>query len=329
MVALPQFVQIEPVGQCNLRCAMCPVQFRAESEHGGAPAFMQLDHFMRLVDEFRMNELHLQGLGEPLMHPQFFDMVAYAVRRGIRVSTNTNMTLMTPHRADRTVASGLDALYASIDGAKPATYAAIRRGGHLGKVLRNLDRVIAARARHGASRPAIHIVMVLMRCNLAELPDMVELTALAGADGLSVQRLCHDFAESSLPRRYKPMRAFVDEQMLTGDDLPRMESFFAAAREAAARHRLPLRLPRTAERVEDRGRPRCDWPWRGAYVSCRGEAMPCCMVSTPDRINFGNMAQDGVRAVWNSEAYDRFREQLAGDRPPEICSSCSVYRGVF
>lgn len=26
--ALPQFVQIEPVGQCNLRCRMCPIQFR-------------------------------------------------------------------------------------------------------------------------------------------------------------------------------------------------------------------------------------------------------------------------------------------------------------
>jgi PAS domain S-box-containing protein len=26
-----------------------------------------------------------------------------------------------------------------------------------------------------------------------------------------------------------------------------------------------------------------DWPWRGAYLSYDGQAVPCCMVSTPDR----------------------------------------------
>ena len=42
------------------------------------------------------------------------------------------------------------------------------------------------------------------------------------------------------------------------------------------------------------GRARCDWPWAGVYVSSSGHAMPCCMVSTPDRSNFGNMAADGA-----------------------------------
>ena len=27
---LPHFIQIEPVGQCNLRCQMCPIQFRRD-----------------------------------------------------------------------------------------------------------------------------------------------------------------------------------------------------------------------------------------------------------------------------------------------------------
>jgi MoaA/NifB/PqqE/SkfB family radical SAM enzyme len=30
VVPLPRFVQIEPVGQCNLRCQMCPIQFRTD-----------------------------------------------------------------------------------------------------------------------------------------------------------------------------------------------------------------------------------------------------------------------------------------------------------
>src|SRR5690606_11657434 len=104
---LPEYVQIEPVGQCNLRCKMCAIQFREDGRPPGPPAFMELDVFRRLVDQMeRMTHLHLQGLGEPLMHPRFFDMVGYAVGKGVRVTTNTNLTLLTPRRAERMLDSG-------------------------------------------------------------------------------------------------------------------------------------------------------------------------------------------------------------------------------
>ena len=74
---LPTFLQVEPVGQCNLRCQMCPIQFRQDGPPHGPPAFMEFDVFTRLLDQFPgLEELQLQGLGEPMMHPRFFDMVA-------------------------------------------------------------------------------------------------------------------------------------------------------------------------------------------------------------------------------------------------------------
>ncbi|HMF36162.1 MAG TPA: radical SAM protein, partial [Isosphaeraceae bacterium] len=108
MVTLPRFLQVEPVGQCNLRCQMCPIQFRQDGPLHGPPAFMDFDVFTRLIDQFPdLEELQLQGLGEPMMHPRFFDMVAHAVRRGIRVGTNTNLTLLNARRAELCVTSGL------------------------------------------------------------------------------------------------------------------------------------------------------------------------------------------------------------------------------
>src|ERR671935_2445956 len=92
---LPGYIQIEPVGQCNLRCQMCPIQFRKDGPPYGPPAFMEFETFTRIIDQFpTLRELHLQGLGEPMMHPRFFDMVAYAAAQGVRVSTNSNMTLL-------------------------------------------------------------------------------------------------------------------------------------------------------------------------------------------------------------------------------------------
>ena len=57
--------------------------------------------------------------------------------------------------------------------------------------------------------------------------------------------------------------------------------------------------------------------------------MPCCMVSTPDRANLGNMAEQGVAAGWDGEAFEAFRARLASDNPPDVCQSCSLYHGTF
>ena len=120
---LPEYLQIEPVDQCNLRCQMCPIQFRQDGPPYGPPAFMQFDVFTNIIDQFTgLETLHLQGLGEPMMHPQFFEMVEYAKVREIRVTTNSNLTLLNARRAEGCLSSGLDELHISIDGAQPETY---------------------------------------------------------------------------------------------------------------------------------------------------------------------------------------------------------------
>jgi MoaA/NifB/PqqE/SkfB family radical SAM enzyme len=326
--ALPAFVQIEPVGVCNLRCTMCPVQFR---EHGGAATLLDFVAFEALLDGFAgVRELHLQGLGEPLIHPRFFDMVRTAAQRGIKVSTNTNLTLLTTRRAQLAACSGLAEISVSIDAASSPLYESIRLGARLPRVRRNLRRLMQACAS-AAAPPRVRIVMVLMRRNLAELPRMVELAADHGVGTLFVQRLCHDFAESSLPPAYRSMREFVAAEALEDDDSAAMRAAFDAALEQAESLGVALRLPRIDPRTAapGPGRPRCDWPWRGAYVSCRGEAMPCCMVATPDRARLGDMLRDGVEAVWNGAAYRRFRSGLLQDAPAEICRSCALYQGTF
>jgi len=326
---LPRFVQIEPVGQCNLRCQMCAIQFRRDGPPHGPLAFLAFDDFKRLVEGFgAIDELQLQGLGEPTMHPQFFDMVAWASARGIRVSTNSNLTLWSERRARQCVQSGLAALHVSLDAATPELYERIRHGAHFSKVIRNLRRVMAAR-RELQSPLHVRVVTVLMRQNLHELPAIVRLASAEGVPELFVQYLCHDFEERSLPEEYRPMREFIHAQAL--DDVPRgaLARAFDEARAAARQGGVMLRLPPLERCASTREAPRCDWPWRGAYISYRGDAMPCCMVGTPDRINFGNMLDEGVASVWSAAPYQRFREQLAGDEPAAICRSCSLYRGTF
>src|ERR671936_2070873 len=151
---LPTYVQIEPVGQCNLRCQMCAIQFRQDGPPYGPPAFMAFDAFTRLVDQFvGLEVLHLQGLGEPMMHPRFFDMVAYAAAKGIKVSTNSNLTLLNARRAEQCVASGLEWLHVSIDGSTSETYERIRVRSRFERVLANVAHLRQARLRAASDRP--------------------------------------------------------------------------------------------------------------------------------------------------------------------------------
>lgn len=331
---LPSYVQLEPVGQCNLRCQMCPIQFRTDGPPHGPPAFMDYELFLQLLDDLpTLTELHLQGLGEPMMHPRFFDMVEAATARGISVTTNSNATLLTRARSDRCVTSGLATLHVSLDAASAETYEKIRVRAHFDRVMRNLAHLRDARRDLASSYPKVRLVMVVMRQNLNELPQLVRLAHELDIDTMWVQHLCHDFAESTLPEQYAPMRDFVTEQTLLTEPSDHVAEVFALAQAAADSCGVQLRLPHTEARSHPPGTPgpqRCDWPWHGPYVSYQGYSMPCCMIATPDRGNFGKVGRDGsIVDIWRGEKYEEFRSALASDSPPEICRSCAVYRGTF
>jgi len=328
---LPAFAQIEPVGQCNLRCRMCPIQFRRDGPPYGPLAFMPFERFVELLDQLPgLRELHLQGLGEPTMHPRFFDMVAVAAARGMRVSTNSNLTLWSTRRARECIASGLAEISVSLDAATPAVYERIRVRAHFGKVLRNLRRLMAARAEARAALD-VRIVMVLMRGNLREIEPVVRLAAAEGVTRVFVQHLCHDNDEASLPSQYRPLSAYVEEQRLDrARHAADVAASFAVARAAAADVGVELRLPRLGfDAPAPRTVPGCDWPWRGACISYSGDAMPCCMVATPDRMSFGNVFASSVDAVWRNQGYRDFRAALRSPPAPAVCRACSLYRGTF
>lgn len=326
---LPRFAQIEPTGRCNLACRMCTVNERAD-----AVADMSLDDFRALLEQMPgLQQLHLQGLGEPMLHPQFFDMVALAAGRGIEVSANTNLTLLTPERAELCVRSGLAALSVSLDGASAAVYEAVRRKANFAKVLRNLQRLVDARDAAGSAL-AVRGVMVLMRSNLHELPALVELLAAHRVHELLVQRLSSDLEQPDLPARYIPIRSYVRDAQLTPADLPEAEAVFAQARERAQALGVTLHLPRLRPSTEPRRALRCDWPWQQLYITAAGELLPCCMVATADRASFGNaLRADGQPALadtWHGVAAQAFRRALLDDdQAPRVCRSCALYHGTF
>src|SRR5205823_7743143 len=129
--------------------------------------------------------------------------------RGIDTGFNTNGSLLIPERAEALIRAGLAWLHVSLDGATAATYESIRDGGAFDRVCENLRSLIAVKRRLGTSRPRVEMVLVAMRRNVAELPELVRLAAGLGVARLHVQNLSHSFSDTDPAGAYGEIRAFA------------------------------------------------------------------------------------------------------------------------
>src|SRR3954470_1213067 len=328
---LPEHLQVEVSGACNLRCRMCLVRYAPPvGRREGALAY---EDFLELVDSVPgLRRLTLQGLGEPLLSPHLLEMIRHAARRGVHVGFNTNGVLLSRAVAKALVAAGTSHVHVSLDGASAATYEDVRHGtghaprpGQFERVVANLRGLLAARG--DAGRPRVVLVFVAMRRNVGELEALVDLAAELGVDEVWVQNLSHVFSDTDPAGRYDAIRRYAeDEALFAGEDsAPEARVVFARAAGRARELGLKLRLPA----LEGTASGSCSWPWEGAYVTYRGHVQPCCMVMGSDRATLGRLGERSFGEIWDGEAYRRFRRALPSDDPPDVCAGCSEYRGVF
>lgn len=324
----PSLLQLEPSASCNLNCRMCMSRDRpSRRATRGSLRLLAEDRLSPLLDALpSVRTLHLQGLGEPFLHPSLIAMITSASARGLRVTTSSNLTLLDPTTADRLVRSGLDTLHVSIDSADPVTYRRLRRGSDLTSVIGNLRMLIGARNRAGLQAPRVTLVAVLTRGTLAGLPDLVRLAGDLRVESVFVQNLAHCRHDGQSTTGTAQLTATGLDEMLRLSDRKQAEAVFAQARLCAAETGIELRLP-TLRWTSGYRECRCDWPWTGMYLDYRGEMSPCCM--TPFSPPLGNAFRTSPFELWNAPPIVEFRRRMLTGDPPQPCKSCSMYGGEF
>ena len=115
-------VNLELTNHCNLRCTICPVNTTMRRAKG----FMDGALFRRVIDENPQIHFVLAfQWGEPLLHPEFFDLVRYAADRGVSTMITSNGTYLTPENRAKLLSCGLARITFSVDG-DATTHRAIR-----------------------------------------------------------------------------------------------------------------------------------------------------------------------------------------------------------
>ena len=325
----PRVIFIEVTNHCNLLCETCPRTFVSYEE----AKTLGWEDFLRIVEQFPdMQRAVLHGIGEPLINRDLPRMIEHLKARGVTVLFNTNATLLTETWGRHLIASGLDELRCSIDGASPRTYAEIRGAPLLPKIIQNITRFTRLQRELDATTPRVSIWMTGMRENIHELPDLVRLAAQMGVGEVYVQRMVYSLDDIEAPGMMNAGHALFDDFDVRADQA------VAAAEAVAAELGVRLRAsgatdPRRSLAAPERNEPRpwaaCLRPWTTAYVTANGNCLPCCIspFATADyeSLKLGNLFERDFERIWNDTRYQQWRVDLLSDQPPAPCGGCGVH----
>jgi MoaA/NifB/PqqE/SkfB family radical SAM enzyme len=323
------WVQLEVTSRCNAACTYCP------RTTAGA-RWQSRDLPLELLDELlpalaRTPYVHLQGWGEPLLHPDLLLMVERLGAAGIRVGTTSNGILLDRPTARALVGAGVEVIALSAAGTDCAGNDPVRRGT-------NLEQIVAAarllrEARGTREKPRIHLAYMLLRSGLPSIEQLPDLVGRAGVDEVVV---------SSLSFLSRPEH--------------RAEAVLAESRKELAT--LRERLAAVQTEVEQRG-ARIHWhlfsPLAGAgdcpenvqravVIGAGGEVHPCVLTGVPvtgelatlgwtdtgsvQLVSHGHLGERSLGEIRRARSSRTFRERLLTTDPPSPCRRCIKRWGV-
>lgn len=141
----PSQIIVDITEVCNLACIHCPHPEFKKSEHYGARYLEPWlnSKMVAEVNEHGAQYIRYASEGEPMIHPQVYDMLDEAVHKsGTFVTLTTNGTILNEKRTRRLLNAGLHMVDVSIDAHTAETYASIRVNGVLDVTRGNVLRLL-------------------------------------------------------------------------------------------------------------------------------------------------------------------------------------------
>ena len=187
----PKKIYVELTTRCNLRCKMC-VKYAAGSCI--AEEDLPLAVFKGLAPSLaNAQTLILNGIGEPLLHPDLEEIVSFAranMTPEAVIGFQSNGILLDEEKSLQLISAGLSTVCLSLDSLEDT--AEDQAGGHsLTAVSQAIASLVAARRRIAASHFRIGLEMVLSKKTIHELPKLIQWASDHGADYIITTHLLH------------------------------------------------------------------------------------------------------------------------------------------
>ncbi|WP_130861662.1 radical SAM/SPASM domain-containing protein [Bacilliculturomica massiliensis] len=190
----PSQIIVDVTENCNYACAHCPhANFAQSSVFTGAQLSLSLHN--QMIDEVKAygractQQIRYTANGEPLLHPQIFDMLEYSVNNsGTFVSLTTNGSLLNERNCDKLLNININLIDVSLDANSKETYEKIRINGDFDRVKENVLNLINIKKERKAATKIV-VSFVVQPLNLHEAKQFEEYWYSQGVDYVVMRKL--------------------------------------------------------------------------------------------------------------------------------------------
>lgn len=316
--------------ECNLKCHFCNF-WKGIYRQGDKKILTtsEVKNIIYKISRLKIPYLLLTG-GEPFLRDDMLEILEYAVTKIDCIRVQTNATLIEEETAQQIVKKQLlDEIWISLDGIG-LTHDRIReREGVFQKVITALEKINYFKRQYRTCFPHIIIHTVVNKDNLDELKQILDICLKNKAREWFLSYLT-DISNEKLEATKKVLKHnnFCSLQMKSGISssirMGKLSSSLLKRIALAKRQGLNVFVDPLLKEGAPAGRPRkrCLLLWASTMISPYGDVLICPML---DRYVVGNLLEDDLMNLWNSDKFKNIRRLIAKKAVP-ICEECCVQR---
>ncbi len=312
--ALPILSEVAITYKCNLRCVFCYAGCNCTTQPVNDEKVMSVqeirDVLYKLLHEGGVPSVSFTG-GEPTLHKQLPELIAYAKVLGMRVNLITNGTRINPELAQKLADAGLDSAQVSLEGVTATVHNLVTQG-HA-----SFDKTVAAVGHLKAVGIRVHTNSTINRMNVHEMPDMPRFVReVLGNERFSMNLLVPTgsaVVHPDLIVRYTEIGGWL-EKIQAQSKAHDVEFLWYSPTPMCMFNPIPAGLG-------NHGCSACDGL---ISVAPNGSVIPCA--SYDDEV--GSLLENDLLKVWNSAKARGYRDKALAHPQCRDCAQFDICNGA-
>jgi len=299
-MSVPNKIRLEACNMCQLKCPLCDTPKRKEHPSVLGYGYLKFEKFKELIEKNpSIKQIDLSWLGEIFLSPDLKEIIRYSFSKGIILTANggVNFNNISQDLLKDLVKYRFFSITVAIDGTTQKTYAKYRQRGSLKKVLSNIMLLNKFKKQYRSDFPFLQWQYIVFGHNEHEISTARDIA----------KKLNMSFStKMSWDTGYSPVRNRELVLNATGENSVSREEY-------ASKH------------GKDYQDDICRQLWEQPQINWDGNLFGCCK---NQYMSFGNVFEQGLEAVLNSEKYNYMKEMVLLRKPPRadiICTKCIVF----
>lgn len=302
----PIQVELNPTNRCNMNCDWCITKYAHKKEDINIEV---LKDFLRQFSNLGGKSIDWTGGGEPLIYSDIEEAIEYASGKNIRQGIMTN-GLFKSELLD-VIAENTDWIRFSLDTISPRSFSKMKHvpESSLNKILSNIEKI-----SNYSKKPRVVVNMNIDDWNAPHLFATAEKVKELGADGFQI----------------RPILPVGEKQLLSFYQVELFKNVLSKIEQLKELEDSDFQVFISKDKFIDvinnelykRDYDKCQYHNFIMVLNANGDVCVCTHHLGDDRFTFGNMHNNSLREIWESEQRQKVIKYCNEDIDFKECQVC-------